>query len=412
MNAILSIREALGSLVANKLRSSLTILGIVIGVAAVIAMTAIGRGATSSVTSSIEGIGTNLISISSGPSAGTPVTDFRSIKQLTLSDAEALANTAAAPAVEAVAPIISSTFTVTYESTDSSTSVTGVTPAYQTVRNATLSEGSFITSEEVSSRALVAVIGSDTAKTLFGSATGAVGKVIRISGQQFHVIGVLTAKGGTTSSSDDVVLIPITTAQTRLMRRMVTGEVDSIQVKATSADTVTQAVQQVTNILSLRHGDKVGSEDFTVRTQAEILSTAQSITGVLTIFLGGIAGISLVVGGIGIMNIMLVSVTERTKEIGLRKALGARQRDILGQFLTESALLGLVGGVIGVVVAWLITTAVQAIAAASSTSITPQFGIDSILLATIFSMAVGVVFGLYPANRAAKLQPVDALRFE
>ena len=411
MNAILSIREALNSLVANKLRSSLTILGIVIGVAAVIAMLAIGRGAQTSVTSSIEGIGTNLISISSGPGAGTPMADMRNFKQLTLADAEALTNSAAAPAALAVAPIISGSFTVTYSNTSTTTTVTGVTAAYQSVRNATLSEGTFITDAQNSSRSLVAVIGSDTAKTLFSRTTNLVGEVIRISGQQFHIVGVLKSKGGA-SSSDDVVLIPITTAQTRLMHRMTSNAVDSIQVKATSADTVTQAVAQVTQILSIRHGTKVGEEDFNVRTQAEILSTAQSITGVLTIFLGGIAGISLVVGGIGIMNIMLVSVTERTKEIGLRKALGARQRDILVQFLTESVLLGLVGGLIGVAMAWGITSAVQAIAAASSSTINPEIGLDSILLATIFSMAVGLVFGLYPANRAAKLQPVDALRFE
>jgi len=289
--------------------------------------------------------------------------------------------------------------------------VTGVTAAYQTVRNATLSDGAFITAAEVEGRDLVAVIGADTTKTLFGTTTNVVGKIIRITGQPFHIVGVLTAKGGT-SSSDTIVLIPITTDQTRLIHRFTSSTIDSIQVKATSADTVTEAVQEVTNILSLRHGTAVGKEDFTVKTQADILSTAQSITGVLTLFLGGIAGISLVVGGIGIMNIMLVSVTERTKEIGLRKALGARQRDILMQFLTESSLLGLVGGVIGVGLAWVITAAVQAIASASSTTITPEIGLDSILLATIFSMAVGLVFGLYPANRAAKLQPVDALRFE
>jgi putative ABC transport system permease protein len=313
--------------------------------------------------------------------------------------------------VAAVAPIVSGNFTIIYESQTTTTSVQGVTAAYQSVRNSVLTEGTFITEAQTTERALVAVIGPDTAKTLFSRTTNLVGQVIRIQGQQFHIIGVLKTKGGTTSQ-DDIVLIPITTAQTRLVRHETSSAVVSIQVQATSADTVSEAVQQVTQILSLRHGTKVGAEDFTVRTQAEILSTAQSITGVLTIFLGGISGISLLVGGIGVMNIMLVSVTERTKEIGLRKAMGARQRDILLQFLTESVLLGLIGGIIGVGMAWVITAGVQAVAAASSSTINPEIGLDSVLLATLFSMAVGLVFGIYPANRAAKLQPVDALRFE
>ena len=409
MNIFISIREALSSLSANKLRSSLTILGIVIGVGAVIAMVAIGRGATSSVTSSISSIGTNLIFVSAGSAPGSTTT-VRNPKTLTLDDAKALANSTA---VAAVAPIIQGRFDVTYSSQTDSTEVTGVTSGYQTVRSATLSEGTFITDAQVSGRQSVAVIGADTAKTLFSRTTNLVGQLIKINGQQFHIVGVLKAKGGSTSSStDDIVLIPITTAQTRLMHRFTADSVDSIQVQATSADKVNDAVNQITQILSLRHGTKVGVNDFTVRTQADILSTAQSITGVLTMFLGGIAGISLLVGGIGIMNIMLVSVTERTKEIGLRKALGARRRDILLQFLTESILLGMVGGLIGVGVAWGITEVVKVIATANNSTINPQIGVDSVLLATIFSMVVGLLFGLYPANRAARLMPVEALRFE
>jgi putative ABC transport system permease protein len=412
MNITLSMREAFSSLTANKLRSSLTILGIVIGVGAVIAMLAIGRGAQSSVTSSIEGIGTNLIFVTSGAAPSKTSTQVRNVEALTLADATAL-SAAAGSLVSGVAPIMTTQSEVTYSSQTTTTSIYGVTPAYQKVRNADLTEGAFITDTQNSGRLSVAVIGADTASTLFGRTTNLVGQVIRIQGQPFHIIGVLKSKGGSsTTSSDDVVLIPITTAQARLMHRFTRNSVDSIQIQASSAETVDKAVALVTKILAQRHGTTNGTNDFTIRTQAEILSTAQSITGILTIFLGGIAGISLLVGGIGIMNIMLVSVTERTKEIGLRKALGARKRDILLQFLTESILLGFVGGLVGVLLAWGLTAIVQAIAAASSTSITPEIGIDSILLATLFSMAVGLIFGLYPANRAAGLQPVEALRFE
>ncbi len=412
MNIALSIREALASLISNKLRSSLTILGIVIGVGAVIAMLAIGRGATSSVTSSIEGIGTNLIFVSSGAAPSKTASQLRNMQPLTLADATALA-TAAGELVNGVAPIMSTPSDVSYSSSTTSTTVYGVTPAYQKVRNAELTEGSFITDAQNTGRLSVAVIGPDTALTLFGRTTDIVGEIIRIQGQAFHIIGVLESKGGSSSSSsDDLVLIPLATAQARLMHRFTKNSVDSIQIQAATASDVETVVSLVTTTLAQRHGTTNGTNDFTVRTQAEILSTAQSITGILTIFLGGIAGISLLVGGIGIMNIMLVSVTERTKEIGLRKALGARKRDVLLQFLTESILLGLVGGVVGVMLAWGLTSLVQMIAAASSTTINPEIGLDAILLATLFSMAVGLIFGLYPANRAASLQPVEALRFE
>jgi len=412
MNVFLSVREALTSLTSNKLRSSLTILGIVIGVGAVIAMLAIGRGATSSVTSSINGIGTNLIFVSSGAAPSKTASAMRNIQPLTLADANAL-SAAAGSLVSGVAPILTSSIDVSYSSSSTSTTVIGVTAAYQTVRNATLSEGSFITDAQNTGRLSVAIIGPDTASTLFGRTNNLVGEVVRIQGQAFRIIGVLESKGGSSSSSsDDQILIPLSTAQVRLMRRFSKNAVDSIQIQAATSDDVDSVVSLVTNVLASRHGTQNGTNDFTVRTQAEILSTAQSITGILTIFLGGIAGISLLVGGIGIMNIMLVSVTERTKEIGLRKALGARKRDILMQFLTESILLGLVGGLVGVLLAWGLTEVVKLIAAAGSTTLNPEIGIDSVLLATLFSMAVGLIFGLYPANRAASLQPVEALRFE
>jgi putative ABC transport system permease protein len=227
------------------------------------------------------------------------------------------------------------------------------------------------------------------------------------------VIGVLKAKGGSTfGSADNFILIPITTAQARLVHRSVHDRVDLILVQARNADQVRQASDQVSAVLRARHRITLGSDDFTVLSQQDFVNTARTITGVFTIFLGGIAAISLLVGGIGIMNIMLVSVTERTREIGLRKALGARKRDILIQFLTESALLSLLGGVVGIMLGYLIALIVGKVAAANGTPFSPQVGANAILLATLFSTAVGLFFGLYPANRAASLQPVEALRSE
>jgi putative ABC transport system permease protein len=239
------------------------------------------------------------------------------------------------------------------------------------------------------------------------------GQTIRIAGTPYRVIGVLKSKGGSGfGSSDNKVYVPLTTAQARLYQRSNRDTVDNIQVQAVDSTHVVAATEEISQILRTRHRTSVGLDDFTLFTQSSILSTAQSITSVLTIFLGGIAGISLLVGGIGIMNIMLVSVTERTREIGLRKAVGARKRDILVQFITESVLLSLVGGVIGIFLAWGIASLVGAIAASSGTPINPVITVDAVLLATLFSMAVGLLFGLYPANRAASLQPVEALRYE
>ena len=409
MNIGQSIIEALQSLTSNKLRSSLTILGIVIGVAAVIAMLAIGAGAQNSITSSINGIGTNLLYVISGNSSQ----DVRNPKPLTMADAEAMQDQLAAPHVEAVAPVVQGRFTITYGGQDSSTTVSGVTPAYASVSNETLDQGEFISDDNILSLSAVAILGPTTAKNLFGTTDGVIDQTIRINQQPFRVIGVLKAKGGSGfSNQDDTVLVPITTAQTRLIHSDTQNRVDQIMVQATSSDLVNAAQEEVSEILRLRHRSAVGVDDFTIFTQAQFLSIASSITSILTIFLGGIAAISLLVGGIGIMNIMLVSVTERTREIGLRKALGARKRDILFQFLTELILLSLIGGIVGIMLAWLITQVVAIIAANSGTPLTPAIGLNSILLATLFSTGVGLLFGLYPSNRAANLQPVEALRYE
>jgi len=401
--------EALESLSGNKLRSGLTVLGIVIGVAAVIAMLAVGKGAQASITGSISGIGTNLLFVF----RGDPGDNVRNPKPLTLGDAAALRDQFAAPSVEAVAPALQGNGIVSFGGKQTSPQIFGVTPEYFQVRNYSITEGELITEEHMLGRASVVLLGPDVAKNLFGHSDGVTGETVRIEGQPFRVIGVLESKGGGAfGSQDDVVLVPFTTAQTRLIRRSTSDRVDIIFVQAVSGEMVKQASEEIAAILRTRHRTPVGADDFTVFTQQDLLTTFQTITGVLTIFLGGIAGISLLVGGIGIMNIMLVSVTERTREIGLRKALGARKRDIVVQFLTESSLLSLIGGIIGIIFGWLISFAVGQIAAANNTAFTPIVGLDAVALATIFSAAVGLFFGIYPANRAANLEPVEALRYE
>lgn len=409
MSVLQSFFEALESLSGNKLRSGLTVLGIVIGVAAVIAMLAVGQGAQASITGSISGIGTNLLFVFRGDSSN----EVRNPKPLTLGDAEALRDQFAAPSVEAVAPALQGNGIVSFGGEQTSTQLFGVTPDYFQVRNLNLAEGDYITEEHMLGRASVVLLGSDVADALFGRTSGLTGETVRIEGQPFRVIGILETKGGGAfGSEDDQVIIPFTTAQARLIRRSTNDRVDIIFVQALDGDVVTRASDEIAQILRTRHRTPIGADDFTVFTQQDLLTTFESITGILTIFLGGIAGISLLVGGIGIMNIMLVSVTERTREIGLRKALGARKRDILTQFLTESSLLSLIGGIIGIGLGWFISFMVGRIAEASGTAFTPIVGVDAILLATIFSAAVGLFFGIYPANRAASLEPVEALRYE
>jgi putative ABC transport system permease protein len=409
-------------LVGNKLRSGLTILGIVIGVAAVIAMLSVGQGAQNSITSSISSIGTNLLFLSAGSGArfggggggGGATVVVRNIRPLTMSDAQALQDPYQAPDVLAVAPILQggniSASATNGQST--TTTVYGVTSNYFSMRAETLTEGTIFSDQEVNIHARVAVIGPDLATTLFGVTTGVTGQTLRINGQTFTIIGVLKSKGGTAlGSSDNQAIIPITTARDRVVQR-VGNYVDTIYIQATSAATVTDASTQISNIMRLRHHVAVGAEDFSIFNQQDLANTASSIIGVLTVFLGGIAAISLLVGGIGIMNIMLVSVTERTREIGLRKAVGARNRDIMVQFLVESLFLSLLGGIMGILLGWLIALAIGRIASASGTSLVPAVSLNAILLATLFSAAVGLFFGIYPARRAAMLEPVEALRYE
>ena len=405
--------ESLESLNANKMRSMLTVLGIVIGVAAVIAMLSIGRGASASITSRIESMGTNLVYVSPGStSQGGIQSAAGSAGTLTLDDADALATL---PDVEAVASVTDSFVQVVYQGTNTNTRLMGVTPGYETVSSLTLEDGVFITDDDQKARKLVVVLGSSVAETLFGGTGGVVGQKVRLNGQPYEVIGVLASKGGTGfMNQDDQVFIPLSTALNRLVggfRFRGSNVISQITVKASDSDAVDQVVNNVTLLMRERHGTVEGADDFSVTSQESTLDAATQVTDTLTIFLGGIAAISLAVGGIGIMNIMLTTVTERTHEIGLRKAVGAKRKDILLQFLVEAMVLSLLGGLIGVFIGWGAAQLMGQIQFSGST-ITPVVGLDSVLLATLFSVAVGLFFGIYPATRAARLQPVEALRYE
>ncbi len=402
------VLEALDSLASNKVRSALTVLGIVIGVGAVIAMLAIGAGAQNTITGSISGIGTNLLFVMRGGSE-----EVRNPQPLTLGDAEAMRDPFAAPSVIGVAPVLQGSAEITFTGEGDIVAAVGVTPEHESVRNVEIAEGEFINEIHLLGRSAVVVLGPDIAETLFGRTESIVGESVRIEGQPFRVIGITIAKGGQgPTNEDNQIYIPMSTAQTRLFRRSGSDHVDMILVQALNADAVTTAEEEISAILRNRHRTAIGEDDFTTFSQQSFLEVAETITNVFTIFLGGVSSISLLVGGIGIMNIMLVSVTERTREIGLRKAVGARKRDIMLQFLAESALLSLFGGLIGIVLGWALSMLVGAIAAASNADINPVVGIDAVLLATIFSAAVGLFFGLYPAKRAADLEPVEALRYE
>ena len=401
-------KEALESLNANKLRTGLTMLGIVIGVAAVITMLAIGKGAQSSIPGSIETMGSNLLFVNVNDDATNP-------KPVTLADAEAIIESGGAPSVLAVAPTVSQNMEVSFSGSSISTTITGLTPDYSSVRNEEVSVGRFISQQDIDNHATVAVIGVDIVAELFGSNTEVLGSKLRIGNNLYQVVGVLESKGGTAfGSSDNQVYVPITTAQSRLVTRSSAyAEVDMISVGAVSPEEMSDAMNEITSILRARHqitGDE--ENDFEVFSQDTFTEAATSITGVLTVFLGGIAAISLLVGGIGIMNIMLVSVIERTKEIGLRKAVGARDQDIMLQFIVESLIIGLVGGMIGVMIGWGISSAISNVAMMGGTVMNAEMSLDSILLAVIFSISVGLVFGIYPARRAANLEPVEALRTE
>lgn len=398
--------ETYAALSANKIRSGLTILGIVIGISSVIAMVSIGTGASDTISSSIESLGSNLIQITPGAQRmqGFGASSGRGgAKTLTNTDADAIATLEGVQAVDAQ---VSGRYQVTAKGTNTNTSVNGVTSNYPQIRNVEVETGSFISDTQNNSAAKVAVLGPTTRDDLFGEGSDAVGQSIRINGMEFKVIGVTVSKGGSgLQNQDDIIFIPVRSAQ-----RYLSGDqyLTTIAVQAETPEVMAQVQEEITNLLLDRHKIADAAEaDFSVLNQNDILSTATSVTSTLTYLLAAIGGISLLVGGIGIMNMMLTTVTERTKEIGLRKAIGAKRSDISTQFLAEAVALTLVGGVIGISLGWAISYIVN-LTGVVSTSVS----LSSVLLAFGVSALIGVVFGYYPARRAAALNPIDALRYE
>ncbi len=401
------LEETSLALLANKARSSLTILGIVIGIGSVIAMISVGQGAQSSIESSIQSIGSNLILVMPGfqRSAGVAVSAGRgSAQTLTQADADAIQKEITL--AKAVAPDISRRYQITAGGKNTNTQVIGTVATYAQVRNVEIDTGSFISEQNVQSLSKVAVLGPTTRDDLFGQGVDPIGQTIRINRVDFKVIGVTKSKGGTGfGSSDDMIYAPLSTAQ-----RFLAGDtyVSTISVQAADQNQMTMIQEQITSLLLSRHNISDATlADFQVLNQQDIVQTASTITNTMTILLASIAGISLIVGGIGIMNMMLTTVTERTREIGLRQAIGAKKNEISRQFLTEAVMLTFFGGFIGIILGWLLALGVKQFAGINTT-----VSFTSVLLAFGVSAAIGIIFGYYPAKRAAKLNPIEALRYE
>jgi len=401
------IEETYLALIANKVRSFLTVLGIVIGIGSVIAMIAIGQGSQASIQSNIQALGSNLIMVMPGAprGAGTQVSQGRgSATTLVMKDVEAIKDESQQYA--AIAPELSGRYQVTAKGTNTNTSIVGVTSDYPGVKNVQVSSGVFISDQNNSSRAKVAVLGPTVATDLFGEGVEVVGQTIRIKSISFQIVGVTQTKGGSGfGSQDDMIFIPLSTAQQYLAG---SDRLSTINIKANDENDMAGLQSEITSILLKSHNiSEPQAADFQVLNQADIVNAASSATQTFTLLLGSVAAISLLVGGIGIMNMMLTSVTERTREIGLRKAIGATRAEINLQFLIEASMLTLLGGIFGVFIGWLAALMVQKFGGIS-TSISAM----SILLAFGVSAVIGIVFGYYPALRASKLNPIEALRHE
>ncbi|MFA5393389.1 MAG: ABC transporter permease [Candidatus Ratteibacteria bacterium] len=403
-----TIKISLRALQTNKIRSGLTILGIVIGVGAVIAMLAIGNGARQQITDQISSIGSNLLMVRSGSSASGGVRMGAGTQPtLTLLDAEAIIKDC--PSVTAAAPVVNGGAQAINGNKNWSTSVTGSTPDFLEVRDWQVAEGRSITDQDVRSAAKVCLLGATVVDNLFGDQPPT-GKVIRLKNMPFMVVGMLASKGQSAmgQDQDDVIIVPVTTAQKKLFGTSFPGMVNTITVKANSAEGTKSAQQEIENLLKRRHHIGLGKDpDFTVRDLTQIMQAAEQSSQVMTILLGAIASISLLVGGIGVMNIMLVSVAERTREIGIRMAVGAKTWDIRLQFITEALTLSLIGGIIGIMFG-VIGAKVISVKAGWPTAVS----LSSIMMSFGFSGFVGIFFGFYPAYKASLLNPIDALRYE
>ena len=406
---LMVLRAALNALTLHKLRSFLTMLGVVIGVGAVIALVAVGEGAQAQVVSQFQALGSNLLTVTARTNFGFQRGGLRqSTRQLTSADVDAIRGLATS--VKLIAPDYGANATVTYGGKTTSTGVTGVTEDYSIVRNWGVARGRFITSEDEDNLAMVVVLGPTTVKNLFGSTqANPIGETVRINRQNYEVVGVLKSKGQSgPQNQDDVVFMPLRTAQLKFGGAGTT-RLRSISMQVRSAEETDLAQAQVTAILRALHDVQPGAQnDFMIQNQADILESVAQTSGTFTTLLGSIAAISLLVGGIGIMNIMLVSVTERTREVGLRKAVGAKYRDILVQFLVEAVALSVLGGLLGVMLGIGGAQLITPLLGGTRALVTPQ----SVALALAVSLGIGIFFGLYPANRAARLNPIDALRYE
>jgi putative ABC transport system permease protein len=414
MNLAQNFRLALGSLMANKLRALLTMLGIIIGVAAVITLVSVGEGVQDVVVSEFEGLGNNLLIVLPGQvGADSGFGTTRANVDLTNRDVRALSDPFNVPDVIAVAPTYDRPAIITRGGNEVRTTVSGTSPGFMSVRDFYPVLGDFFSEQDMASASRVAVLGQSVYEQLFPDGELPIGETIRINNVNFRVIGLMERKGGSGfNDQDDVVLVPLDTAQRRLFpARRPDGQyrVDQILAQVINEDRQEAAITEMSLTLRQARGIEFRDEDdFTILSQDEVVGALSQITNVLTLFLGVIAGISLLVGGIGIMNIMLVSVTERTREIGLRKAVGAKRNDILWQFLMEAMVLASLGGIIGL----LLGAGGSYLISALSDTLEPALAWYSVVLAILFSAAVGLFFGIYPATRAAVLNPIDALRYE